>query len=105
VLPTMADLFAEYDAERFANISCKTCHGNDASAVGFHMPNQLPTLWPSRTPEQRHMVELHPDMVRFMFNRVLPTMTKLLGQPGWNNDDQTGFSCFNCHPRAENSTP
>ncbi len=101
VLPTMAELFTAYDPERFADFSCMTCHGDNAGAVAFHMPNRLPVLWPSGTPEQRRMVELQPDMARFMFNRVLPTMTQLLGQPAWNNEDKTGFSCFNCHPHAE----
>lgn len=101
VLPTMAELFTDFDAERYADFSCTTCHGDNAGAVGFHMPNRLPLLWPSGTPEQRRMVELQPDMARFMFNRVLPTMTQLLGQPAWNNEEKTGFSCFNCHPHAE----
>lgn len=105
VLPTMATLFTEFDPERYADFSCMTCHGDNARAVGFHMPNRLPVLWPSGTPEQRRMVELQPEMARFMFNRVLPTMTQLLGQPEWNNQDKTGFSCFNCHPHAEVTTP
>lgn len=104
VLPTMSELFTAYDPVRYAGFSCKTCHGNDAREQGFHMPNGLPPLWPSGTPEQQQMVRQHPDMARFMFNRVLPTMTQLLGQPAWDNVEKTGFSCYNCHPHAE-STP
>jgi hypothetical protein len=68
------------------------------------MPNQLPPLWPSGSAEQRAMVQQHPDMARFMFNRVLPTMTRLLGQAEWNNEDKTGFSCFNCHAHGEDGS-
>lgn len=104
VLPTMAELFTAYDAERYADFSCATCHGDDARTVGYRMPNQLPGLWPSGTPEQRAMVQQHPDMARFMFSRVLPTMTELLGQPAWNNEDKTGFSCFSCHTHGESTS-
>jgi hypothetical protein len=103
VLPTMTDLFTEYDPVRYADCSCKTCHGGNAREVGFHMPNGLPPLWPSGTPEQQQMVREHPAMARFMFNRVLPTMTQLLGQPAWDNVEKTGFSCYNCHPHAESA--
>ena len=103
VLPTMTELFTAYYPERYADFSCKTCHGGDAREVSFHMPNGLPPLWPSGTPEQQQMVREHPDMARFMFNRVLPTMTQLLGQPAWDNVEKTGFSCYNCHPHAESA--
>ena len=62
-----------------------------------------PTSWrstPTGTPEQQQMVQDHPDMVRFMFTKVLPTMQTLLGAQPYDDTTQTGFSCYACHPSA-----
>lgn len=101
VLPRMAPLFEEFDPERFANFSCDGCHGSYANGRNFEMPNpDILTLHPSGSPEQQQMVQDHPQMVRFMFNRVVPTMQTLLGAPDYDAETQTGFTCFACHPSA-----
>lgn len=102
VLPAMASVFESYDQEAYAGFSCDGCHGDDMRERGFAMPSPaLPALYPTGTPEQRQMVREHPRMVRFMFNRVLPTMQKLLGAEPFDEETGRGFSCFACHPRAE----
>lgn len=102
VMPVVAPMFEAYDPEAFAGFSCDTCHGEDMQDRGFEMPNpSLPALYPTGTPEQRQMVEEHPELVRFMFNDVLPTMQTLLGAEPYDEDTGTGFSCFSCHPHAE----
>lgn len=102
VLPVMTDLFMAYDAHEFADFGCETCHGTNARAREFEMPNpELPALYPTGTPEQHQMVQEHPNMVRFMFNKVLPTMQTLLGIEAYNEATHTGFSCYHCHPHAE----
>jgi hypothetical protein len=101
VVPRMGALFAEYDAERYADLDCSTCHGPDASARGFEMPNpSLLPLSPSGTEGQRHTVDQYPEGVRFMFNRVVPTMRALLGEPEFDPATGEGFTCFDCHPHA-----
>lgn len=108
VLPRMSELFAEYDGARYAGFGCASCHGRDARAHGFAMPSPaLPALFPTGTPEQHQMVRDYPDGVRFMFNRVLPTMQTLLGAPDFDAATGEGFSCYACHPHAgdEGSTP
>jgi len=101
VLPRMSALFADYDAERYAGFGCASCHGPDARANGFAMPSpSLPALHPTGTPEQRQMAREYPEGVRFMFNRVLPTMQALVGAPDYDEASGEGFSCFSCHPHA-----
>lgn len=102
VMPYMRDLFREYDAERYASFNCATCHGQNATERNFEMPNpDILPLHPSGTPEQRAMVEAHPRMVRFMFNHVVPAMREMIGAEEYDAETGEGFSCYFCHPHAE----
>ena len=108
VHPRMAAMFGEFDAERYADFSCASCHGENASDHGFEMPsNSLPALHATGTPEQQQMVSQYNSMIRFMFQRVLPTMQTLVDGPEYDEETQEGFSCYSCHPHAgdEGSTP
>lgn len=101
VLPRMTLAFQAHDEQRYANFGCGTCHGPNAREAGFEMPSPaLPALYPTGTPEQQQMVREYPDMVRFMFNRVVPPMQTLLGAPDFDAQTQQGFSCYACHPHA-----
>ena len=102
VLPYMKELFAEYDSEEFGNMNCATCHGPDMQARNFEMPApSLPPLYASGSPEQHRMVEEHPQMVRFMFNHVVPAMRTMIGEEEFDTETGEGFSCYFCHPHAE----
>ncbi len=101
VVPRTRPLFVGFDAERYGNFGCATCHGSRMKERHFEMPNpDILALHPTGTPEQKQMVEDHPKMVRLMFNHVLPTVRDSLGLPTYNADTQEGFSCFSCHPAA-----
>ncbi len=101
VTPQMRESFQGYDAERYANFGCATCHGEGAEERDFVMPSpDLLPLHPSGTPEQRAMVEEHPEMVRYMFNHVIPEMRELLGEAEYDAETGEGFSCYACHPHA-----
>ena len=101
VMPRMGERFAEFDGERYADFSCATCHGPNAREEGFEMPsNSLPALPATGTDEQHAMVAQYGDMVRFMFQNVLPTMQTLLAAPDYDEETHEGFSCYACPPRA-----
>jgi len=101
VLPRTEVLFVDYDADRYADFSCGTCHGEGASSGEFAMPSlSLPALPATGTPEQRQMVRDYPEGTRFMFSRLLPQMQTLLGAPEFDEETGEGFSCFSCHPHA-----
>ena len=88
VHPNMARLFQHHDGKGDPDMTCRTCHGQDAAQVAYAMPHGLPALDPARMPDE------HSAKVRFMREEVTPTMADLLGV------DRRVFSCFGCHPRA-----
>jgi hypothetical protein len=102
VMPATRRLFQGFDAERYATVSCATCHGEQrAAAHDYRMPNpDLYPLFPTGTPEQEAMVRDHPEMVRFMHNHVVPEIEAILGADVYDPTTQTGFSCFSCHPHG-----
>ena len=98
VLPTMSGLFLEFDGAEFANMNCKTCHGQGYDDGSFEMPNPgLPTL---RGDQIMNPDAEHAAITEFMKNKVRPTMATLLGKPEWTPDQPDGFGCFGCHPMA-----
>jgi hypothetical protein len=96
VLPRMAEVFKGHDAQRYAKFDCSTCHGDNADAVGFHMPNDLPAL-PAADPMAQANAH-DPAVAKFMAEVVTPTMRELLQAPP--SDAAEGFDCFGCHPKA-----
>lgn len=99
VLPRMRERFQAFDGERYATVSCATCHGPGAAAGEFEMPStSLPALPPTGSPEQQAMVRQYGPMARFMFQQVLPTMQTLVGGEEFDEETGEGFSCFACHP-------
>ena len=108
VLPRMGARFMAYDADRYADFSCATCHGPTAHDRDFAMPSlALPALPSTGSAEQHAMVREYEAMCRFMFSEVVPTMQTLLGAAPYDEATGEGFSCFSCHPRAgdEGATP
>jgi len=106
VVPVMSELFAGYDAERFPDVSCGTCHGETAHERNFAMPNpDLPPLYPTGSIGQYQTVERFPDGARFMFSRVLPAMQTLLDAEEFDPATGEGFSCYGCHPHASDDDP
>lgn len=106
VMPRATELFQGFDPERYAVVNCATCHGAGAADGSFTMPNPaiLP-LHPSGSPEQQAMVQEHPQMVRFMFNHLVPAMRETMNVPPYEAETGDGFSCFYCHSHAEEAAP
>ncbi len=106
VLPRMGPIFEQQDAERFGGFTCTNCHGDDAQARNFAMPNpNIMALYPTGTQEQQRMIQEQRPMVMFMFSQVLPAMQELLGAQPYDEATQTGFSCYACHPNGGAGTP
>lgn len=101
VLPIHAELFAEYDHDRYAEFQCFHCHGDDGEARGYAMPsNSLPALAEPGSERWTAMEEGRPEVYRFMAEVVTPTMATQLGVEPYNPETGEGFGCFGCHPHA-----
>jgi hypothetical protein len=91
VLPHMQSTFGGHDPERFASVGCDTCHVTGAARGDYAMPD--PGL-PNLAHFQREHMKKHPEMVRFMWEKIEPEMHELLGgKKGYGK-----FNCRNCHP-------
>jgi len=90
VVPTVAPMFHDFDAKRFAAVGCKTCHGSGAQAGDFALPNaDVPAL--SSEKLKNPSEEIKPIM-EFMRNVLKPAVSDLLGKR-----DMAALRCGACH--------
>jgi hypothetical protein len=100
VLPAMQAAFTGYDADRFADFSCDTCHGAGAADGTYRMPNpDLPVLHMDKQGWEKMMAE-QPVASRFMIDEVESPMADLLHIPRYDPATHEGFNCLRCHTKA-----
>ena len=80
MMPVIKQTFATADPE----LNCRTCHGANAEAVAYAMPNGLPPLDPRHMPSGKVADAMRRD--------VTPLLSEILGKPE---------TCFSCHPSAQ----
>jgi cytochrome c553 len=102
VVPKMKVVFQEFNPKLFKDFGCATCHGKEAKAREFKMPN--PEIHPlPGTPEKfMAMMKKKPSWERwtkFMGGDVEPTMAGLLGKPVFDpkKPEPGAFGCAGCH--------
>jgi hypothetical protein len=96
VLPRAAEVFRDWQPERFAQVNCTLCHGQGAETGSFKMPtDHLPRLSGDALlgPE----FEKYPDTTRLKLDRLVPMMSKALGLKSFSIITRTGFGCYSCH--------
>jgi len=97
VLPKMKEVFAAYDAAKYADVKCVTCHGTSAMKGDFTMPNpDLPPI-PGDRAKFKEWAAKRPQMVEFMVKHLKPEMAKLLHEPEYDPSTNQGFGCAECH--------
>jgi hypothetical protein len=101
VLPTMKKLFVGFDKKHYSSMSCATCHGEKAAENKFKMPNPTLPKLPTERAGFMALQQKKPEAVKFMGEKVKPTMAALLGLPEWTMTNQTGFGCYQCHTKEE----
>ena len=94
VLPSMKELFSDD-----ADFGCMDCHGENADAVSFKMPNTLDPLDPANMPFQSEDEEVR-KIAKRMLEVVTPKMVELLSATAYDPKTQKGFGCFGCHAMA-----
>jgi hypothetical protein len=97
VQPSMAKLFAAFEQTPDPDLTCRTCHGANAEAVAYKMPNGLSPLNPAHMPDPG-VQDPKARMVKFMIEEVTPRMAALLEVEPYDPKTKRGFWCFNCHP-------
>jgi hypothetical protein len=99
VTPQMKVAFQKFDADEFGKFGCDTCHGKDAKARKFKMPNPDIYALPSTPAGFAPLLEKKADMMKFMGETVKPRMAALLGLPEFDprKPEAGGFGCIACH--------
>jgi hypothetical protein len=91
VVPEMEPVFKGYNAKRYAEFGCKTCHGPK-----FKEPKDyLPKL----TFKDGKLTAFadKPEISKFMAEQVVPHMATAMGLKPYDVTTHTGFGCNGCH--------
>lgn len=105
VVPAMNEVFAAApESDRLPReVTCYTCHGENADEVGFEMPNTLYPLVPQEiggmfTSDDEELAAI----ATFMAGPVEHAMAELLGLQPYDAQTGEGFGCLGCHATASN---
>jgi hypothetical protein len=92
VVPAMAKTFQEFDPKKYERFDCKTCHGP------AFKPKPVDFL-PELHVKDGKLVEAadHPDMAKFMGEKVSPQMAEIFGKKPYDPATGQGFGCGGCH--------
>ncbi len=91
VLPAMGPVFQGHDAAKYANFSCKTCHGPE-----YKNPHDF---LPHLTMKDGKLTAFadKPEIAKFMVESVSPKMAEAMGLPHYDVKTHQGFGCGGCH--------
>ena len=92
IQPTMGQVFSEFDGKKYGEFGCRTCHGEkkqDPHVV-------LPKLTLSGDGFQKLMAA-KPVVMKFMAEKVTPTMATSMGAKPFDPATHQGFGCGGCH--------
>ena len=83
VLPNMARTWRDFQHTEDPEMTCRTCHGQDAESVNYRMPNpSLAKIDPAHPPANR--------VAEFMKTKMVPETSDLVGAE---------IGCNTCHPK------
>jgi hypothetical protein len=89
--PRMGPVFKAHSATRYADFSCKTCHG----------PNYVePKLFlPKLTMKNGNITSFaeKPEVSKFMAEKIVPEMAAAMGETPYDPTTHKGFGCGGCH--------
>lgn len=96
IIPRAGAVFRSWRPDRFADIDCTLCHGQNAERGIFRMPtDHLPRL--SGAVLLGPEFEKYPDTARLKLEQLVPTMAEALGLKSFSIITRTGFGCYSCH--------
>ncbi len=91
VVPEMEPVFKSYNANRYEDFNCRTCHG-----PRFQEPKDF---LPSLTFKDGKLTAFaeHPELAKFMAEQVVPHMATAMGLLPYDPKTNSGFGCHGCH--------
>jgi hypothetical protein len=96
VLPRAAELFHNWQPQRFDNVGCTLCHDQVTTTENFHMPaSHLPRLsgdWTLKPEFQKY-----PETTKLKLDKLVPLMSEALGEKSFSIITHRGFGCYSCH--------
>ena len=96
IVPRAGAVFHSWRPDRYQNINCTLCHGENLLKGNFHMPtNHLPRLSGALLlgPE----FEKYPKTTRLKLDQLVPIMSEALGLKPFSIVTREGFGCYSCH--------
>ena len=91
VAPEMAKTFQEFDAKRYEDFGCKTCHGPQSKDPDDFLPKLT-----MKDGKLTCFAE-KPEISKFMAAKVAPQMAALFGKQPYDPATHQGFGCAGCH--------
>lgn len=91
VVPAMKPVFQAFDGKKYAEFSCKTCHG-----PAFKVPKDFLPHLTFKDGKLKEAAE-KPEMAKFMMEKVTPAMVTAMGAKPFDPQAHTGFGCGGCH--------
>jgi len=107
VMPKSKALFVEFNAEKYKDMNCATCHGDGATDGSFEMPN--PKIKPLPNTPEAFMAWVSKDAeagryAQFMATKLEPAVAEMLQLKPFDPQTKSGeFSCSNCHQLVDAS--
>lgn len=87
----MGKAFQAHDGKRYADFSCKTCHG----------PNYVEpkAFLPKLTMKGGNLTAFaeKPEVSKFMAEKIVPEMAAAMGEKPYDPATHQGFGCGGCH--------
>lgn len=91
IMPPMGKVFKEHDGKRFADFSCKTCHGPQ-----YKEPKEFLTKLVLKDGKITSFAE-KPEVSKWMAEQVVPAMATAMGMKPYDPQTHQGFGCGGCH--------
>lgn len=91
VMPAMGPVFQTANATKYADFSCKTCHG-----PAYKDPHEYLPHLTMKDGKLTAFAE-KPEVAKFMAESVTPKMAAAMGQPPYDMTTHQGFGCGGCH--------
>lgn len=91
IMPAMQPVFQKGDAKKYAEFTCKTCHG-----PAYKEPDEFLPRLTMKGGAITSFAE-KPEVSKWMAEAVVPAMAKAMGMQPYDPATQKGFGCGGCH--------